>query len=69
LWVINGDETWATPFSDEDRPDQPAHRINEIARDGPTWGTGISVDVVVEVSTGADDFYLLAANQIIHRTD
>lgn len=70
LWVINGEETWLTPFSKEERPPQPEYRLEEIARDGPKWGPGITVDVVVRVRAGSNDAYrILATEQMIKRTD
>jgi len=70
LWVVNGDVTWATEFSSEARPPQPAYILEKVARGGPKWGPGIAVDVVVRVRTGSGDTYrILAAQQAIHRTD
>lgn len=74
LWVIkDGNEVWESDFSDEPgRPKGPdeKHLLREIARDGPLWGPGIAVDVVVRIldKKGASH-YLKAARQPIERTD
>ncbi len=70
LWVVNGGQTWATNFSDEERPSQPDYRLEEIAREGPKWGPGITVAVVARVRTGDDETYrILVMDQAITRTD
>jgi hypothetical protein len=69
LWVVNGDETWATEFTDEERPPQPPYRIERVARNGPKWGPGITVDVVARVRAGDGAAYrVLARDQMITRT-
>jgi len=72
LWVINGGKIWETKFTDEERPQYPnrKHQLEKVARNGPKWGPGIYVDVVVRIIDGRRDFYLLrASNQYITRTD
>ena len=72
LWVINGQEVWETEFSDEEIPTNPnrKHQLEKIARNGPKWGPGIYVDVVVRIIDYKNKTYLLKAlNQYIGRTD
>ena len=72
LWVINGQEVWQTEFSYEERPTDPnrKHQLEKIARNGPKWGPGIYVDVVVRIIDYKNKTYLLkASNQYIGRTD
>jgi hypothetical protein len=72
LWIVNGQEIWETKFSDEELPEEPhrKHQLAKIARNGPKWGPGIQVNVVVQVIDGENNTYLLrASNQWIHRTD
>jgi hypothetical protein len=70
LWVVNGDATWATEFSDEELPPQQDYILQRIARGGPNWGPGIAVDVVARVHTGSGDSRLIiATRQMIGRTD
>ena len=73
LWVVfNDEEVWETDFSDEELPEEPnrKHQLARIARDGPKWGPGIQVDVVVRIIDGENNIYLLkASNQLIYRTD
>ena len=70
LWIISGNQVWSGIFSTENRPGGPAHIREKIARDGPKWGAGIQVDVVVRLLDKEERFYLLKAeNQLIQRTD
>jgi hypothetical protein len=72
LWVVNDELVWETEFSEEERPEDPnrEHQLEKIARDGPKWGPGIQVEVIVRVTDEKDSTYLLrAADQWIYRTD
>jgi hypothetical protein len=70
LWVIHGDEVWATEFSDESRPSGPAFKQEAVARDGPQWEPNVEVEVVVGWHDSTGGFHLVrAAGQKIHRTD
>jgi hypothetical protein len=41
-----------------------------VARDGPKWGPGIEVDVVIRLRDAAGRHVLLQAReQLVHRTD
>ena len=69
LWVINGHDIWTTRFSDEGRPLRPPNELEKVARDGPKWGPGIWVDVVVGLRDGEGNLYLVRqSNQLIDRT-
>ncbi len=72
LWIINGQEVWETEFSDEEIPQDSnrRHQLVKIARDGPKWGPGIYVDVVVKVKDHANfrTYLLRASNQYIGAT-
>jgi hypothetical protein len=61
VWVIHGDALWsATPREDRTRAEtSPVYEV--IARDGPKWGPGISVEVVVRLRDAAARSYLLRA--------
>ena len=70
LWVINGEDTWSTPFNDEMLPPSPAHCVERIARCGPQWDTGIEVVVVVQIDVpDAGVHYLKALSVPIARTE
>ncbi|MEZ4651012.1 MAG: hypothetical protein R3E97_19945 [Candidatus Eisenbacteria bacterium] len=70
LWVVNGTETWATEFSGEERPPQPDHTIERVARGGPKWGPDVAVDVVARVRVGdSGESRILSSDQPIERTD
>ena len=71
LWVVNGDEVWAThPVEEQPRGGAGATTLAVMAREGPRWGPGITVDVVVRLrAAGGGTMLLRAAGQPIHRTD
>ena len=69
-WIINGDLAWATAVVDEQGRASGASFFEVVARDGPKWGPGIQVDVVVRLHDSAGhDVLLRAPNQWINRTD
>ena len=69
LWVINGGDVWAaSPREEQQRV--PAAEFDVVARDGPKWGPGIEVDVIVAVRDGAGAVSLVRAPaRRINRTD
>lgn len=58
IWVLNGEETWASGFSDEILPSNYPYVTLRIARCGPKWETGIPVDVIVKIKSGDDVYFL-----------
>lgn len=69
-WILNGELAWATAVREE-WPRGPVASFFEVAaRNGPKWGPGIEVDVVVRLRDAAGQILLLQARaQLIHRTD
>lgn len=69
-WVVFGEQVWAAPVR-EDRFASPDPVYYEaVIRNGPKWGPGVTVDVVVRLRDSAGRAVLLrAANQAISRTD
>jgi hypothetical protein len=60
VWVIYKDSIWAAAFSCEQRPQtQPC--LEKIARNGPKWGPGVEVDVIVGLQIGSGTLILLRA--------
>ena len=68
-WVLNGNQAWASAVGEERRgPDSSFFEV--VARDGPKWGPGIEVDVVVRLRDASGRVVLLQARrQLIHRSD
>jgi hypothetical protein len=72
IYVINGGDIWEAILPAESGSGDPSrqHQLEKVARDGPKWGPGIYVDVVVRiVESGGKDHLLRASNQYIARTD
>lgn len=71
MWIVNGNEVWETmPREEQPRGSSgKAETIEVVGRDGPRWGPGITVDVVVRLrGPGGATTLLRAAAQPIHRT-
>jgi hypothetical protein len=68
LHVVNGDEVW-TPRLIQESPNDRPPQMEFVARDGPKWGPGVTVDVVLRLRSGDRALLLKAPSQPIHRTD
>ena len=67
LWLIDVLNIVSTQSSEEYRVNGNTFEI--VFRDGPKWGPGIFIDVVVKlVSEDFGIYYLKAVNQLIHAT-
>jgi S-formylglutathione hydrolase FrmB len=70
LWVISGDQAWAARAVQEQPRSATGAYLEVVARNGPKWGPGVRVDVVVRVRDGGGAVaYVRAADQLIGRTD
>lgn len=68
LHVLYGEEVWAVaPL--EEHPSTDPGVLEVVARNGPKWGPGVTVDVVLRLRHGGTTLLLKAAAQQIHRTD
>lgn len=70
IWIINGSEVWEAEFSTEERASIVAHTLEKIARNGPKWDAGTTVDVVVRLtdSETGNQYLLKAVDQQIGST-
>ena len=66
-WVVLGDEVWSAAVGEERFPSASSYEV--VARNGPKWGPGVTVDVVVRLREDGEEHRLRASNQPIHRTD
>ena len=67
IWLIDGLNIVSTSSSEEYRVD--GNTLEMGFRDGPKWGPGISIDVVVKlISSDSEVYYLKAFDQLIHAT-
>jgi hypothetical protein len=70
LWVYYQGDVWATPFVDPPVAGTPPYIIERAARNGPKWGPGVKVDVVLEfITPGKIPHLVLAKEQFVNRTD
>jgi hypothetical protein len=63
VWVLNDKEQWSAA------PAPGATGLETAVRNGPKWGPGIKVDVVVRLKRGKQTWLLRAAGVDIKRTD
>ena len=76
VWIVNGEEVWSAAAKEVRKPNDdvsegPGPSTMEICvRNGPKWGPGIKVDVVIGVKDAQGQLHLLKApGQDIGRTD
>lgn len=69
VWVLNGADAWSTVPREERSRNETAPIYDLVARDGPKWGPGITVDVVVRLrDQGGRNSLLRVANRSIQGT-
>jgi len=66
VWVLNGADVWSTLPREERSRNETAPIYELVARDGPKWGPGITVDVVVHLhdQSGHDALLRVAGRPI-----
>lgn len=71
IYIVNNGQVWKSSLSAEESSSTELrpYRIVRIARDGPKWGPGIYVDVIVSLGEANNNFLLRASEQYIARTD
>lgn len=69
LWAVNGGgEVWATAFANEPQPSLLPNHMVGVARMGPQWEPGTTVDVVVALRQGGGPQLLLRVEDQTIRT-
>jgi hypothetical protein len=69
-WILFGDEVWSATITEERSVSATQSHYEAVARDGPKWGPGVNVDVIVRVRDAQGTAQLLRApDQPIGRTD
>jgi hypothetical protein len=69
-WITNGTDVWAPNVVQENIATPGNAYYEVVARDGPKWGPGVTVDVVVRIREASGTTQLLrVAGQLIARTD
>lgn len=69
-WIHNGGLVWGAALVEEQPRGAGASFFEVVARNGPKWGPGIAVDVVIQLRDAAGQRALLQApRQLIARTD
>jgi hypothetical protein len=70
VWIYNGAAVWAASVTEEQSRSAGGSFFEVVARNGPKWGPGIEVDVVVQLRDAAGHALLLQAPRtLIGRTD
>jgi hypothetical protein len=71
LWLVYNEQVWKSWITSETgkSAEQSPNRIIRVVRNGPKWGSNISVDVIVRVKDGQGNMHLLrASKQLIGTT-
>jgi hypothetical protein len=69
-WIVNGGDVWAVRPREEQGATTSSLFYEAVARDGPKWGPGVAVDVVVRLREPSGATHLLRASGLqILRTD
>jgi hypothetical protein len=69
-WIHNGDLVWGVAVAEEQPRGVGASFFEVVARNGPKWGPGVAVDVVIQLrDTAGRRFLVQAPRQLIARTD
>lgn len=72
IWVIFQKEMWSSSLTaiGTGESSEPRRRLEKMAANGPKWGPGVEVTVVVEIVDDKGKSHLLKCDrQTIHRTD
>lgn len=69
-WIYNGAEVWGSSVTEEQSRSAGASYFEVVARNGPMWGPGIAVDVMLQLRDAAGHAVLLQAPRVlVVRTD
>lgn len=68
MYVMHGDSVWAV-LPVQEWPSTSPSELQVVARGGPKWTPGITVDVVAELRHDNASFIIQAVDQPVHRTD
>ena len=70
VWIVNGELAWVASLREEQPRGPDLSFFEAMARDGPKWGPGITVDVVVRLRNVSGQRVLVrVGGQMVHRTD
>jgi hypothetical protein len=63
LWIINNQEVWSTTLQSvrQNLPTENRVKLEKMASEGPKWGPGISVTVVIQIMDQKGNPHLLKA--------
>ncbi|MDQ7065299.1 MAG: hypothetical protein Q9P90_13770 [candidate division KSB1 bacterium] len=68
VYVIYEGQVWKAWLNENPDLTQPPYRLEKVARNGPKWGPGVYVDVVVRLEYGGKTYMLRASRQRIQKT-
>jgi hypothetical protein len=70
IWIVHDGQVWKGFFTNETSTPQKPNRLEKVVRNGPKWGPGVYVDVIVRLlDAGGSEHLLRASHQYISRTD
>jgi hypothetical protein len=71
LYIIRDQLIWESTPIDGVQPYVPNFKLNKLSKDGPNWDTGIHVNAIIMIvnSLTKEEYYLIARDQFIIRTE
>ncbi|HEU4334548.1 MAG TPA: hypothetical protein VFT32_08660 [Candidatus Eisenbacteria bacterium] len=67
VYVVKDGEVWASKMERDASGARPANQRLYVARDGPKWGPGITVDVVIGIRTTNGVIHLVRTPDVLIR--
>jgi hypothetical protein len=68
IFIVFDNTVWSTSAREERSRSETAPVYEVVGRDGPKWGPGVTVDVIVRMTDGASVSFLRAPGQPISAT-
>ncbi len=68
VYVIYEGQVWKAWLNENPDLTPPPYRLEKVGRNGPKWGPGVYVDVVVRLEYGGKTYLLRASRQRIQKT-
>lgn len=63
VWVVHGADTWSVVPREERSRSETAPGYEVVVREGPKWGPGVDVDVIVRLTASNGATYLLSVRK------
>lgn len=71
LYIINNQTIWISEPVDNGQLNHPDYKLFGLSNNGPTWDTGITVDVILKIANKSvqKDYFVIKKDQYIQRVE